>query len=93
MRWKKVRDNVILKGKGFHISYNPYLSKPEVRSFRSDDGLPETALVVDSIRFLILNGDFRKEYEKAFPKGLTECLKVFRKHERKSRSTWSDREN
>jgi hypothetical protein len=80
-------------GKGFHISYNPHLSKPELGCWKSNDGKPETALVIDSIKFLILNGDFRKEYEKALPKGLTECLKVFRKHKKKSRSTWSDGED
>jgi len=79
-KWKFVEEgeNYVLRGKGFFISYYP-----NPRSF-----IPmfqdETALVLVNLagknRCLILNGDFRKEYEEVIDQGLEACLAVFQKH-------------
>lgn len=57
--------NYLLTGKGFHVSYNPITDKG-----------PETAIVKD-MTFLILSGDYRKEYVKVVDKGYDECVKLF----------------
>ncbi len=64
-----------MEGDGFYISYNP------------DPLGPETALVKDG-KFLILDGDFRKEYEERV-ESFEECLKFFKDHQDR-RSRWSD---
>lgn len=48
----------------------------------------ETALVKDS-KFFILNGDFRKEYEKLGSKGWDACFKFYSKKREKHISQWS----
>ena len=67
-----------MEGDGFYVSYNP---DPVLGSG------PETALVIDG-KFLILDGDFRKEYEERVH-SFEECHKFFKDHlDKKSR--WSD---
>ena len=86
--WKKIGDtNVILEADWGHISYNPETGKgPFIGRVITDilnefgqnvkDG-EETALYnEESDVWRILTGDFRKEYEKAFPR-FEECLKVY----------------
>lgn len=96
LAWKPLGTNEVLEGKGFYISYNPNTSDV-CSSFTNfgnalggnfKDG-EETALCYDG-SFYILEGDFRKEYASAFPKGLNECKKVFEKHKVTNRSNWSD---
>ncbi len=58
------------------------------------DGRAETALCIKETettrrKFFILNGDFRKDYEKC--QTVDDCFKVFRKNT-KYRSNWSDKE-
>ena len=78
-------NNMILQGKDFYLSYNPDTKRSKVGNAMDslinmfsgkDDGGEETALCKDDI-FYILNGDFRKEYEKLFPKGFKGCKKFF----------------
>ena len=44
----------------------------------------------DIASFLILNGDFRKEYTKLVPKGYKACAEFFNKKKGKYKSNWSD---
>ena len=95
--WKKLEANEVLTGRNFHISYNPDSSKSHGTELLTmlgnvlggdvTDG-EETALCYKG-RFDILEGDFRKEYAVAFPKGLTACKRVFKKHEEEHRSNWT----
>lgn len=77
-------DNEVLEGDGFYISYNP---RPcaGMHLFMSDKSGPETAIVfIDGPggreRYLILNGDFRSEYEAAADGGLEACKRVYESH-------------
>jgi hypothetical protein len=82
--------NEVLEGQGFYISYkeHPYLS---------DGGSAETALIeikgIFKDTFRILNGDFRKQYEKLISKGFKACLKFYNKNKEKDNSTWSMEES
>lgn len=80
-------ENYILQGKGFHISYNPDTSHNILTLFRGEGA--ETALCIGD-SFYILQGDWRREYEKAFPKGLDSCMRVYEKNKRKFASPWSN---
>lgn len=89
MKFKQNRnaDNYVLEGDGFFISYNscPWAG---VSIFESDTGGAETALVIEN-KYKILNGDFRKEYEKLAPKGLDACLKFYDEKKGEFGSSWS----
>lgn len=77
-KWKKpapYAENEILSGKGFYISFNP---GPSINFTGSS--VPETALKGENGPWLILSGDFRKDYEKAAPKGYEACVKVYEKN-------------
>ena len=101
MKWKKLSDNEVLNGKGFYISYNSdtSTSKMGLGMFLNklgglmggleDDGRAETALVKKGKKnvFYILNGDFRKQYEKLFP-SFNKCLKFFMEN-KENWSKWS----
>jgi len=84
-------DNELLQGEGFYISYNPSPCDNIAGSFfSSDGGGAETALAVDSEGqkvWMILNGDYRKAYQAAFP-DKEACIKVYKKHI-EHRSSWS----
>lgn len=90
------RKNYILKGGNpeteefFYLSYNPDPGSG-FEMFQGDNGSSETALYtrVDD-KFRILNGDFREEYEAAFPSGVDACLEVYNKHKAEKRSSWSE---
>lgn len=89
--WKKLERNEVLEGKDFYISYNS-CPGTGILMFMADNGGDETALV--DIRdgkstFYILNGDFRKEYEKAFSGGFKKCFIVYSKHKKAANSSWS----
>jgi hypothetical protein len=87
IEWKQGFNNSVLQGKGFFISYNP-CPGGGISFFRGDNGGDETALVKDG-SFYILNGDFRKQYEKLLPKGFKACKDFFLKNLDKV-SSWSD---
>lgn len=97
IKWERLTNNEILKGKGFYISYNPNTGKDHgfftelgnMLGAQLKDG-EETALRLEKRGlWLILEGDFRKEYEAAFPKGLKACEAVYKKHKKSKRSNWS----
>ena len=92
---------MVLKGDGFFISYNPntttgHIGFTELANTLGGDVKDgeETALCVAGSSGLlsntwhILEGDFRKEYEAAYP-SLKKCLAVYKKHKKKHRSNWS----
>ena len=97
-------NNYILKGNGFYVSYNPDTGRSKIGAmfddvlnmFRAILGEPlgggeETALVKDD-KFYILNGDFRKEYEKLISKGFDACYKFYLKKKKKYGSSFSTEE-
>lgn len=95
--------NQILKNGDFYISYNKDPQGSEMAeicgsilslaSGNSDfnESREETALVKEGekYQFLILNGDFRKDYEKLIDKGYKECKKFYNKNKKKYQSIWS----
>ena len=85
--------NVVLETEDLRVSYNPSIQPhPFVDGFiapllgQQSSGLEETALKMGGVWY-ILNGDFRIEYEKAFPNPEA-CLAVYRRN-MQHRSNWS----
>lgn len=77
----------LLFGEGYNISYNPSTiytfnrrrMKDPLFQFEEDVDTEETALYLQSQDcYLILDGDFRKEYEAC--NSLRECLIVYKRH-------------
>lgn len=91
-------NNELLQADGWYVSYNKTAgaSKEDalgdlaqlIGGIFTGEGEPqeETALY-DGKKWRILKGDYRKEYEQAFP-DWDECLKVYHKHIA-NRSEWS----
>jgi len=103
MEWTKNINNEVLAGDGFYISYNPSIKANPFDSVlvglgeaESRVGLDETALCVEDSTnpmgrcFLILNGDFRKDYEEAFPLGKEACIAVYEKYREEYRSDFTN---
>lgn len=102
MTWKNLGENEILQGKEFYISYNPNTGLSHGpftdlgnlmlgitgKDAELTDG-SETALKHDQGTWLILTGDFRDEYTKAFPNGYDACLEVYKKNKETHRNAWS----
>lgn len=101
--WELAGNNIALQGDGFYISYNDATGQEDpllYETSKSMDALlgvllgqevkrqEETAICFDDT-FLILNGDFRKEYEKLVDKGLDACVEFYNKHKAELRSIWS----
>lgn len=90
--------NQVIRGKGFFISYNKATGKDpiseaiagfaQILGLDARNGEPETAFKEDNGEWKILKGDFRKEYEAAFP-SITKCRAVYEKNKAKHRSNWS----
>lgn len=75
--WKEgVVGNVVLENDDVFISYNPHLP-----------GGRETAVKIKG-DWYILNGDFRKQYEKVFP-NIEKILEVFKKYNKEFGSFWT----
>lgn len=74
-KFKKLNSNYVLHGDGFYISYLPEGS--DMFWFNP----AETALVNKKSKvanpYYILNGDFRKDYEKIADGGYSVCKKFF----------------
>ena len=88
--WKtidSISSNMILHGDGFYISYATGAGLGRIGLFTGDNSSDETALVIDG-EYYILNGDFRKDYEKLVEEGAEACLSFFKK--RDNVSSWSD---
>ena len=98
--WKNIQGldatNNVLDGDGFYISYNPSPNFLGFGFFGSDGGQSETALVKTAVgarsTFYILNGDFRRDYEKLVPQGFDACLAFYNSQKAEHRSSWSDDE-
>ena len=97
LTWKKSSNNETLGGDDFYISYNQDTGVGPLSATMTAAGNifgaefkngPETALCYEG-KFAIMEGDFRKEYEEAFPQGLEACKAVFKKHEAEHRSNWT----
>lgn len=99
--WKKVANNCILQGKDFFISYNPNTGKGHMNGLLTDMGNAlgnpigvsfkdgeETAVKGKKGEWMILEGDFRKEYLAAFP-SYDKVVAVYKKHKAKHNSSWS----
>lgn len=84
--------NKIVHGEGFMVSYNDFLNisgNTLGSAMGSDNRSAETALCFDNT-YLILNGDFRKEYEAVIDEGLDACKKVYEAHSETNNSSWSN---
>jgi len=96
MKWKKIGNNTneILEDENFYISYNRNTQTPifcEIFNAFSGEEVTdgeETALNANN-KWYILTGDFRKEYEAAFPQGLDACMKVYNRFKDEFRNNWS----
>jgi hypothetical protein len=91
MKWERQTNfwttNYVLEGDGFALSYNPSPGGG-MSAFQADGGDCETAIVADG-EYYILNGDWRKEYEKLAPEGLDACMAFYEAHRGKHGSSWS----
>jgi len=87
-KWEKLQYNSILQGDGFHISYNADTSIAVGAAFAADSGAGDETAICKDRDYKILNGDFRKEYEKLVDKGYDACVKFFEK-QKDAQSTWS----
>lgn len=107
MKWKKIANNYTLSGDGFYISYvsgrktDPLLVmltelgnsiKKSVGDDKEFTDGEETALCKDG-EYFILTGDWRKEYEKAFPKGYEACLEIYKNNKEEHSNEWSTDRN
>lgn len=88
-RTGSISGNSVMQGDGFYISYLPAGGMSMFGFWDSDGSGDETALVKDE-KFLILNGDYRDEYEALVDKGYDECLKFYEKNSHKA-SSWSSK--
>ena len=75
--------NQIIEADWGLISYNPCVRA----SMFDSGGQEETALMIEGKGYSVLNGDFRKEYEQAFP-DKEACYNVYRKNI-KNNSEWT----
>jgi len=87
---KKGALNQILLGDGFYVSYNGHAQEGVLYGLFAGDRNEETALVKDG-KYFILNGDWRKHYERLFPDGWDTCFSFFKKRNKRYVSSWSDK--
>lgn len=85
--------NLVYRGKGFYVSYRAEMIDNPIDNLvnmftqtESRIGKDETALSAGGV-WRVLNGDFRKDYEKCTT--LAQSLKVYEKHKDKYRSVFS----
>ena len=79
--------NFVLKENGFAISFQP--NTEAHGGIFAGDTKQETALMPDSGGYLILNGDFRRQYAKLANKGYQACLDFYNSQKAEHRSSWS----
>lgn len=74
-----------------YISFHPH-PHGALPIFVSDNNSSETAVRLND-KWMILNGDFKEKYEKAFDKdGLAGVLKIYKDNKEQYGSTWSTNE-
>lgn len=90
--WQETESGTfILQKEHYYISYNPsvestFLINQEL--YDEDTDNEETALYIQETgQYLILNGDFRNEYESC--QTLDECLLIYHKYAPLYKSKWS----
>lgn len=94
--WIQYGTHYELQGDGFHISYNPATSALGVDQLIginfAGEQEEETALcrrVANEVSALILNGDWREDYEAHIDDGYDACLQVYQEHKADHQSIWS----
>lgn len=91
-RWREAGDIQYLEGDGFYISYNPDTSQLGVDELTGisyvGNELRETALCRYAAT-LILNGDWRQQYEDRVDEGWDACYQFYRSKKPRYGSTWS----
>jgi hypothetical protein len=84
--------NYVLNALDFYVSYAPDTSgsfyEPFGKFFGEHQDGAETALV-KGIKFLILRGDWRADYERLAPSGYRACVEFYEQHKAAHRSRWS----
>lgn len=97
LNWVKTDvGNVVLEFSGGYISYNPNVGSSELgEAFKSfgyvlglESSKKETALKIEGVWY-ILNGDFRKDYEKLLSKGAVAMVKFYKSKKKEFGSFWS----
>lgn len=95
--WKETPggNEILQHEKGdYFISYRGDTSAPlGISFFAGDNHSDETALVLITPighQYMILNGDFRKQYEEVFDQGYNACKAIFDTHKAEHKSSWSD---
>lgn len=94
MNWEALEDaphHLFLQGEGFYISYNPRCVDFGMSIFGGGEITEETALIKEGEHniYYILNGDWRKQYEKLFSLGFNACYEFYLKNKKKHGSKWS----
>jgi hypothetical protein len=95
VKWNRNRDNFYTDNfDGCFVSYNSDTSRV-LGGLGVGDILEETALVdsrrrYQGCKYLILNGDYRKQYEERLPHGFEACLTFYLSEAEKEgkRSSW-----
>lgn len=91
LQWKtSLMGNYILDGEGFFISYQPFLTINAMGT----PAEPETALYIGEKggprgKYLILYGDWRKQYEEAYP-DKEACLRVYHQNKHEHAAFWTE---
>lgn len=87
-KWEKAGPwNWVRHGKDFYLSFANTGLGP---SFWKGDGDGiETALVAPDGTFYILNGDYRKQYDKLFKQGYKACKRFYDQQSAHADSSWS----
>jgi hypothetical protein len=91
-RWYDVDDTQRLAGNGFFISYNPDTSQLGVDKLTGIDYAgdePRETALCNWAATLILNGDWRREYEERVDHGYDVCYQFYQEHKAEHQSTWS----
>lgn len=81
--------NELLGYDDFYISYRANTNSFGSMFVGDDGGVGETAVCYDD-NFMILNGDFRKDYEELAKQGLDKCLEFYNSKKTENASMWSD---
>lgn len=81
--------NYVAEFDGFAVSYNP--DTDAGLSIFAGDGSDETALMIGG-KYFILNGDFRKDYERLALRGAEACLAFFHEKEAAHGSSWTTKQ-
>lgn len=94
-RMNSLTGNQILRGDGFYVSYASGSGLSVLGPLGGDGGSDETALVIktnsgERNTFLVLNGDFRAEYETRVPNGVDACIAFYNEQKAMHASSWDE---